>query len=187
MQRAVRSLSRLHSLVVQHSCHEQLQLPQLSTCLNLLSEVQQLAAAALGSNNNSSSSWASQLQSCGSVRHMAGRTHSLSLKRANNKASWMAVAPYLKQQPDTKKAQQQQAAEVIQTAIPPLPTLDEPVLYQRIGKITGPYSVGAQVGWPAWLTISSVLACAVPVTAAYPDPQCLHSKLPEHCVGAAVS
>jgi hypothetical protein len=76
---------------------------------------------------------------------MAGRTHSLSLKKANNKASWMAVAPYLKQQPDVKKVQQQ-AAEVIQTAIPALPVLDEPVLYQCIGRITGPYSVGAQVG-----------------------------------------
>jgi hypothetical protein len=118
---------------------------------------------------------------------MAGRTHSLSLKKANNKASWMAVAPYLKQQPDAKKAQQQKA-EVTQTAIPPLPTLDEPVLYQRIGKITGPYSVGTQVGWPAWLVTTRVLSCTAMVALlGILAPNVNFTMLITMCIGTNVS
>jgi hypothetical protein len=82
---------------------------------------------------------------------MAGRSHKLSLKKANNKASWLAVQPYLpqqeqQQQSDSTDQLQQRQSQVIQTAIPPLPVLEEPMLYQRIGKITGPYRVGPQVG-----------------------------------------
>lgn len=142
------AIARLQGLVLQRSFQEQQQAAQLSACLPHLSDLQQLAAAALGGtcNSSSSSSWTGQSAGCASVRYMAGRTHKLSLKRANNKASWMAVAPYVEQQQPDSDALQQRRGELIQSAIPPLPVLEEPVLYQRIGRITGPYSVGAQVG-----------------------------------------
>lgn len=144
------AIGRLHSLVVQRSLQEQSRTTQLGVCLPHLSDLQQLAAAALGTNNSSSNSWNSQLPGCGSVRSMAGRSHKLSLKKANNKASWLAVQPYLPQQEQQQQSDsdqlQQRQSQVIQTAIPPLPVLEEPMLYQRIGKITGPYRVGPQVG-----------------------------------------
>lgn len=150
-QRKMRSvICRLPSLLLQRSVQEQPhQVAQLGVCLPHLSDLQQLAAAALGGATSSSSSSSWQQAGCASsVRGMAGRTHKLSLKKANNKASWLAVAPYLQreqqQQPGGSDAAMQQQ-RVIQSAIPRLPTLDEPVLYQRIGRITGPYSVGAQV------------------------------------------
>lgn len=139
---------RLPSLLLQHRVYEQShQVAQLGVFLPQLSDLQQLAAAVLGGATSRSSS--SRLQQAGcasSVRGMAGRTHKLSLKKANNKASWLAVAPYLEQQQPGGSAEAMQQQRVIQSAIPPLPTLEEPVLYQRIGRITGPYSVGAQVG-----------------------------------------
>lgn len=142
------TIARLHSLVVQRSLHEQSRTTQLRLCLPHLSDLQQLAAAALGTHTiRSSNSWGTQLPACGSVRSMAGRTHKLSLKKANNKASWMAVQPYLQQEQQQQSDQlQQRRAQVIQSAIPALPVLEEPILYQRIGKITGPYRVGPQVG-----------------------------------------
>lgn len=131
---------RLPSLLLQRSVHE-----ELGVCLPQLSDLQQLAAAVLGGAITSSSSRWQQAGCASSVRGMAGRTHKLSLKKANNKASWLAVAPYLDQQQPGGSDEPMQQQRVIQSAIPPLPALEEPVLYQRIGRITGPYSVGAQV------------------------------------------
>jgi hypothetical protein len=139
------AIARLHSFVLLRSLQQQPQANQITCTLPYLSDLQQLAAAALHGNN--SSSWASPQTACGSVRHMAGRTHKLSLKKANNRASWLAVAPFLQQQEQPGSDQvQQQHSQVIQSAIPPLPVLQEPALYHKIGTITGPYSVGAQVG-----------------------------------------
>lgn len=81
---------------------------------------------------------------------MAGRTHKLSLKRANNRASWAAVRPFLQQQ------QQQQPAlaetpkpklQPIQSAIAPLPQVEAAEQYRKIGCITGPYSVTRQAAF----------------------------------------
>jgi hypothetical protein len=162
-------ICRLPGILLQRSVAEQpQQVAQLGVCLPHLSDLQQLAAAALGgtTSSNSSSRWQQPGCSASCVRGMSGRAHKLSLKKANNKASWLAVAPYLQRdQPGSDEVEQQQRPEVIQSAIPPLPTLEEPVLYQRIGRITGPYSVGTQVctpraalpSVPAWAQTSADL------------------------------
>jgi large subunit ribosomal protein L21 len=84
---------------------------------------------------------------------MAGRSgHKLSLKRANNKASWAAVQPFLEQQqrqPDQVAAAAAAAAKLppIQSAIPSLPRLEEPEQHRKIGRITGPYSITRQAAF----------------------------------------
>lgn len=87
---------------------------------------------------SSSDSWGS------GVRGMAARTHKLSLKKANNRASWMAVQPFLEQQPQ-QEHEKQPLPPPIDTALPPLPVQHEPPLHRRIGRITGPYAVVRQV------------------------------------------
>ena len=143
------AIGRLQS-VLQRSLLEQSQTVQMGVTLPPLSDLQQLvAAAALVGCSSSSTPWSSS--QWGSVRCMSRAPHKLSLKKANNKASWLAVQPFLQQQeeqPDSSSDQllQQRQSQIVQTAIPPLPVLDEPMLYQRIGRITGPYRVGPQVG-----------------------------------------
>lgn len=82
---------------------------------------------------------------------MSGPTHKLSLKRANNKASWQAVQPFLQdqqqQQPKGGTGVPRQRPNPIVTAIPPLPQLQEPAEYRKIGKLTGPYSVTQQAAF----------------------------------------
>lgn len=157
----MRAIARgvVHNSLSNAQLEQQQATQKLVACVTQLSDLLVGAAGGCGvwgggnsaSSVGGSSSGLEQWQSCaGSVRGMAGRTHKLSLKKANNRASWMAVAPYLENQQQQQQAgdalsQQQQQAPVIQTAIPPLPVLEEPVLYQRIGRITGPYSVGTQV------------------------------------------
>lgn len=168
------AIARLHSLVLQRSFQQQQQATRIGCSLPQLSDLQQLAAAALHGNNSSSSScccWGSPQAACASVRHMAGRTHKLSLKKSNNRASWMAVAPFLQQQEQQPGSDQMQLQrQVIQSALPPLPVLKEPVLYQKIGTIAGPYSVGAQVGpgrcheGSQLLSACSRACCAIVVT-----------------------
>ncbi|KAF6259378.1 ribosomal protein L21-like protein [Scenedesmus sp. NREL 46B-D3] len=111
---------------------------------------------------------------------MAGRSgHKLSLKRANNKASWAAVQPFLEQeqrQPDQAAAAGAAAAAAaklppIKSAIPPLPQLDEPEQHRRIGRITGPYSITRQA---AFAVVESGGA-QFKVT---PDDVIYHNKIP---------
>jgi hypothetical protein len=106
-----------------------------------------------------------------SVRAMGGRSHKLSLKKENNRASWLAVQPFLRDEQQQQQQQQgdgcgvghagatpharqrqqrqqqqrQQLGPVIDSALPPLPVQQEPPLYQKIGRITGPYAVAQQV------------------------------------------
>lgn len=143
--------------------------PQLQLCCRLQQQLQGCAGGLLSalqsssllqklgvpeghsSSNSGCSAGSTIWQSQGPLRHMAGRTHKLSLKKANNKASWLAVQQYFKKKlpmPQEKAATQpQQHGPVIETALPPLPSLPEPPLYQKIGRITGPYAVAPQVGW----------------------------------------
>lgn len=81
---------------------------------------------------------------------MGGRTHKLSLKRANNKASWAAVQPFLEQQQGTGQsttARAQQKSQPILTAIPELPKQREPAQHRKIGKLTAPYAITQQAAF----------------------------------------
>eukprot|EP00879_Flechtneria_rotunda_P008553 GHRR01008960.1.p1 GENE.GHRR01008960.1~~GHRR01008960.1.p1 ORF type:complete len:295 (+),score=104.38 GHRR01008960.1:1166-2050(+) len=85
-----------------------------------------------------------------SVRHMAGRTHKLSLKKHNNRASWAAAQPYVEQAALQQGSQQQQQLSKVQpirTGIPELPKLEEPLHYRKIGRITGPYTITPQAAF----------------------------------------
>jgi large subunit ribosomal protein L21 len=106
---------------------------------------------------------------------MAGRSgHKLSLKRANNQASWAAVQPFLEQQqgqPDQVAAAAAAKPPPIQTAIPPLPQLEEPEQHRKIGRITGPYSITRQAAFAVVETGGSQFK----VTA---DDVIYHNKIP---------
>jgi large subunit ribosomal protein L21 len=60
-------------------------------------------------------------------------------RRLRNKANWLAADAYL---PERPKSQKQKEAAV--TAIPPLPALEEPQLWHRVGRITQQYSLQPQ-------------------------------------------
>jgi large subunit ribosomal protein L21 len=109
---------------------------------------------------------------------MAGRSgHKLSLKRANNQASWAAVQPFLEQQqqPDHAAAAAAAAAAAklppIQSAIPPLPQLEEPELHRKIGRITGPYSITRQAAFAVVESGGSQFKVT-------PDDVIYHNKIP---------
>ncbi|WIA37505.1 hypothetical protein OEZ86_014417 [Tetradesmus obliquus] len=122
-----------------------------------------------GSSSKTSGSYA--------VRHMAGRSgHKLSLKRANNQASWAAVQPFLEQrQPDQAAAAAAAAAaaksQQIQSAIPPLPQLQEPEHNRKIGCITGPYSITRQAAFAVVESGGSQFKVT-------PDDVIYHNKIP---------
>jgi large subunit ribosomal protein L21 len=105
--------------------------------------------------------------SCSFVRLMGGRTHKLSLKRPNNRASWLAVQPFLKEKPPAAADK----APVIESAIPALPKLREPPPLRLIGKITGPYAVSRQAAFAVMQSSSAQFK----VTA---DDIIYHNKIP---------
>lgn len=85
-----------------------------------------------------SSLWLQSTRSYGRKR----RQKPLSIRRLNNKASWQAIQPYLKTlPPNTPTQQKRPKSPVIDTVLPPLPAVQYPSQMQRIGRITGPYTV----------------------------------------------
>jgi hypothetical protein len=87
------------------------------------------------------------LQPPSQVRSYAKHPQAVLLKRANLRASREAVEPFLDKPPSNAAALAAPKGAVIDTAIPPLPVVPEPVHYQRIGRITGPYSIKPQLAF----------------------------------------
>lgn len=104
-----------------------------------------------------------------------GTLHKLSLKRANNKASWDAVRPFLEdQQPKQQhnRRQRKERATPIHSAIPELPKLDEPAHYRKIGKLTAPYSIAQQAAFAVVETGGSQFKVTT-------DDLIYHNKIPD--------
>jgi large subunit ribosomal protein L21 len=111
-----------------------------------------LAAAAAGMRP--SVAWNPSSQARGMARRSG---HKLSLKRANNAASWAAAAPSLPPEHPGRRRRRRgddgmppPSGEAlpppppIESGIPPLPKLQEPLDHVHIGRITGPYRISKQ-------------------------------------------
>lgn len=74
------------------------------------------------------------------------KSNKKSMKPLNTKASWLAVKPFLPplSAEEVEHRQRFKRAPIVDTCIPPLPTVDYPTFWTKVGKIVGPYSLETQ-------------------------------------------